>query len=74
MPIWHHAYTWEMASNPLHSFYGKALTKDEIVELRQDAEEAAHKLYVEMIDYIFVLEQKCRNLDRENRELRGRIG
>ena len=61
-------------SSPLTPFYGKALTKDEIVELRDAAEVAAHTLYVEMLDYIFVLEQKCRNLDRKNRELRGRIG
>jgi len=56
------------------TYYGKPLSKEEIVELRGDAEEAQYKLYTKMLDYIYSLESRMRTLERQNRELRGQLG
>ena len=55
-------------------FYGRALTRDEIVDMRLGAEESLNTLYTKMLDYIGVLEGRVRNLERKNRELRGQLG
>lgn len=55
-------------------YYGKPLTRDEIISLRIDAEESLSYLYTKLLDYIDVLEGRVRNLERKNRELRGQLG
>ena len=48
--------------------------REEIVDMRIDAETALNTLYTQMLDYIGVLEGRVRNLERKNRELRGQLG
>ena len=58
----------------MNEYYGKALSREEMSNLRNDAEETASSLYNSMIDYISALEARVRNLERKNRELRGQVG
>ena len=55
-------------------FYGQALLREEIIDMRVKAEDSLNNLYVNMLDYIDVLEGRVRNLERHNRELRGQLG
>lgn len=57
-----------------NDFYGRRLTRIEISELRNDAEDAFLKLYNSLFDQITTLEEQVRLLERKNRELRGRLG
>lgn len=54
--------------------YGQSLTREQMAELRQNAEDSQHQCYILMLDYISLLEDKVRLLERKNRELRSRIG
>jgi len=58
----------------MNEYYGKSLSREEMSNLRNDAEETASSLYNSMIDYISALEARVRNLERKNRELRGQVG
>jgi len=55
-------------------YYGRMLTRMEIADLRNDAEDAFHKLYTSMFGQIALLEDMVRFLERKNRELRGQLG
>ena len=70
----HLSITMAPAVPSTQHFYGRALTRDEIVDMRLDAEESLNTLYTKMLDYIDVLEGRVRNLERKNRELRGQLG
>jgi len=63
-----------MAAPSSIPFYGQPLLREEITELRGRAEDSLNDLYVNMLDYIDVLEGRVRNLERHNRELRGQLG
>ena len=58
----------------MNEYYGKSLSREEMSNLRNEAEETASSLYNSMIDYISALEARVRNLERKNRELRGQVG
>ena len=53
--------------------YPQCLTRMQMAELRQNAEDSAHQCYIMMLDYITLLEDKNRLLERKNRELRGEV-
>jgi len=63
-----------MAAPSSIPFYGQALLREEIIDFRAKAEDSLNNLYVNMLDYIDVLEGRVRNLERHNRELRGQLG
>lgn len=69
MPLWH--YITCMMQNA--SYYGKMPTRMDLAEMRQDHEDSFHKVYTTMLDYIALLEDKVRILERRNRELRGQV-
>jgi hypothetical protein len=58
----------------MNDYYGRLLTRIEISELRNDAEDAFLKLYNALFDQITMLEEQVRLLERKNRQLRGRLG
>ena len=61
-------------SSVTNQYYGKPLTREDVGNLRIDAEESLNSLYTKMLDYIDVLEGRVRNLERKNREMRGQLG
>ena len=58
----------------MNEYYGKSLSREEMSNLRNEAEESSRVLYDRMLDYISALEARVRNLERKNRELRGQVG
>ena len=48
--------------------YGQSLTREQMAELRQNAEDAQYQCYILMLDYISLLEDKVRLLERKLRE------
>lgn len=58
----------------MNDYYGKLPTRQDLSNLRIDAEDSLNSLYTKMLDYISDLESRNRNLERKNRELRGQLG
>lgn len=54
--------------------YARILSRIDMADLRNSAEEAQYTMYMRMLDYIGILEDRIRVLERQNRELRGANG